>query len=76
MPLTALFFVALAWVESPPPPRDEPRMPEGVTCTIRVLFADPEVDPGIVRSAPPDVDPKMVVPARCADDPAQRPPRR
>jgi hypothetical protein len=44
--------------------------PEGAqrpTCTVRVLPADPRVDPGMAVTAPQDVDPRMTVTSRCAE---------
>ncbi|HQZ18776.1 MAG TPA: hypothetical protein PLD86_18025 [Vicinamibacteria bacterium] len=36
-----------------------------MTCTIRVLKADPGFDAAIVRPAPPGLDPKIVRPSPC-----------
>lgn len=44
-----------------PPVEASPEM----TCTIRVLKADPKFDARIVRPAPPHLDPKMVRPSPC-----------
>ena len=38
----------------------------GTVCVIRVLRANPRVDPGIVRTAERPVDQEMVVPSVCA----------
>ena len=39
--------------------------PATMTCTLRILEADPKLDPGIARTAPPDIDPKIVRPGPC-----------
>lgn len=41
----------------------EPEM----TCTLRVLKADPNLDRAIARDAPKDLDPEMAVRSRCAE---------
>jgi len=38
----------------------------GTVCAIRVVRADPRVDPGIVRAVERPVDREMVVPSVCA----------
>jgi hypothetical protein len=40
--------------------------PPGVICTLRVVPAGPNLDPGFSRSVGRAVDPKMIVPSRCA----------
>ena len=52
---------ALRGPSGPATPADSSAM----TCTIRVLKADPEFDAGIAGPAPPDLDPKMVRPSLC-----------
>ena len=42
-----------------------PADPSAMTCTIRVLRADPDFDTKIARPAPPDLDPKIVRPSLC-----------
>lgn len=57
-----------ALVPREPPPASNPTAPAPpVHCTIRILEADPEVDPDMARSNGPDVDPRMVVKSRCAN---------
>jgi hypothetical protein len=38
-----------------------------LNCTLRVLRADPHLDPGMLRDVVREVDPRMVVRSRCAD---------
>ena len=50
---------------APPVTAPEAGGPAEMTCTIRILKADPEFDSGIVKQAPPGLDPKIVRPSRC-----------
>lgn len=42
-----------------------PSAPAAMGCTIRILKADPKLDPEIARPAPSDLDPKIVRPSPC-----------
>lgn len=44
----------------------EPSAKSGTVCTLRVLRADPNIDPGIVVTVKRQFDPEMVFPSRCA----------
>jgi hypothetical protein len=44
----------------------EPSPKSGVVCTLRVLRADPSLDPGIVVTMERQVDPEMVISSPCA----------
>lgn len=50
-------------------PAERPQDPAPETaemnCTIRVLKADPKLDPAIARPAPENLDPKIVRPRPC-----------
>ena len=59
--------VRLELVPSHPLPAARLAVEPRPTCTVRVLPADPHVDPGMVLDVPQDVDPGMTLPSRCAE---------
>jgi hypothetical protein len=77
-PLRGFEIPRLSWPPSPSPAptvqvrarKMRAREPEAVrptaTCTMRVVPADPEIDPKIGREAPREVDSGMITTGRCA----------
>lgn len=56
----------------PVPPRLSLARP---VCTLRILRADPALDPAMAHGVETDIDSKMVMKSRCAPTPAGAPQR-
>jgi hypothetical protein len=62
-PVSTAFFKKAP--TSGPTPKVRPSAPP-VRCAIRILEADPQVDPQMAQTWEPEVDSRMVVKSRCA----------